>query len=185
MAPYSIIAVPDPVLKQNAAPIEHVKSEEIQAQLKRMRRTLDETGGIGLAANQVGILNRAVLIDVPADCWEFGEETKGVLPIISKSSETPANIFMINPVIMWTSEQESVYEEGCLSIPGQYAFVKRPAHIRVRYIDEAGTEQEKEVSGLESHCVQHEIDHLNGVLFIDHLSNLKKNMILRKFKKFK
>ena len=185
MTAYDIITIPAPALRKIAEPVENV-NEEIQNQLLRMRESLEHAAGIGLAANQVNILNRVVLVNVAEANWEFGEVDKdGVLPITSKPHGEDNLRCMINPEIMWESGEKSVYEEGCLSIPGQYADVIRPAHVVVKYVDEKGEVVEAEVSGLESHCVQHEIDHLNGRLFIDYLSSLKRNMIMRKFKKAK
>ena len=185
ITPYDIITLPDPVLKEVAHPIENVDSD-IKTQADRMSLTLEKAGGIGLAANQVNILNRLMIVDVPDGLWQFGAEKNGV-KTIERGPEADTDeknpLFMINPEITWESEEKSVYEEGCLSIPGQYANVIRPAHIKVKFIDETGQVQEIDSHGLHAHCVQHELDHLNGVLFIDHLSSLKKNIILRKYKK--
>ncbi|MCB9963672.1 MAG: peptide deformylase [Rhodospirillales bacterium] len=184
--PYEIITIPDPVLKATAHAVGAV-TPEIQRQIDRMKATLDKANGIGLAANQVNILNRVLIVDVPEGIWQFGPEKNGVLTIdrgpLEEENPARSPVCMVNPEIIWQSEQKSVYEEGCLSIPNQYANVIRPAHVKVKYIDERGTAQEIECSGLHSHCVQHEIDHLNGVLFIDHLSSLKRNMIVKKFRK--
>lgn len=166
MDKYKIITVPDPVLKQIAKPVEKV-DDAIRAQLDKMLHTMYEAPGIGLAANQVSLLNRVIVMDVAQ------REEEGV--------KKP--IFMVNPEIIWKSEEPSLWEEGCLSIPGQYGEVERPLIVRVKYVDYHGKQQEGEFEGLASHCVQHEIDHLNGVLFIDHLSSLKRNMILKRMKK--
>jgi peptide deformylase len=166
--PYDIIIVPDPVLKQEAQPIDNVTAD-IQKQMDRMLQTMYDAPGIGLAANQVGLLNRVLVMDL-AD---------------SKKGEDAAPICMANPEIIWESEEMSAMEEGCLSIPGQLGEVERPAQVRVKYIDYDGKQAELEASGLLSHCVQHEIDHLNGTLFIDYLSSLKRNMILKKVSKLK
>jgi peptide deformylase len=166
MSIYKIISIPDPVLKQVAQPVTAVTAD-IQAQMKKMLETMYDAPGIGLAANQVGLLNRVIVMDL-ADRDE-GEEA--------------APYLMANPEIVWESEERSVMQEGCLSIPQQYAEVERPAEVRVRYLDFNGKEAEMKASGLLSHCVQHEIDHLNGVLFIDYLSSLKRNMILKKVEK--
>lgn len=185
ISPYDIITIPDPVLKETANTVETV-SADIKTQMDRMLLTLEQAGGIGLAANQVSILNRVLIVDVPEGLWQYGEEKNGVKTIErgpEADSDNKEPIFMINPEITWESEEKSVYEEGCLSIPGQYANVIRPAHIKVKYIDYDGNVQEIDSHGLHSHCVQHEIDHLNGTLFIDHLSSLKRNMIVKKFKK--
>lgn len=185
VTPYEIITVPDPVLKQTAQTVENITSD-IQTQLERMMASLEDAGGIGLAANQVAMLNRVIIVDVPDGMWQFGADKKGI-KTIERGPEADSGerqpIFMINPEITWQSEEKSIYEEGCLSIPGQHADVIRPAHIKVKFIDHEGNEQEIDSHGLHAHCVQHEIDHLNGVLFIDHLSSLKKNMIMRKYKK--
>jgi peptide deformylase len=168
MTPYDIITIPDPVLKQLAQPIENI-TDALRLQFDRMIKTMYEAPGIGLAANQVGLLNRVIVMDL-ADIEE-GEE--------------PQPYFMANPEIIWESEQMSVMQEGCLSIPKLYADVERPAEVRVRYVDYHGKQAELSATGLLSHCVQHEIDHLNGVLFIDHISSLKRNMLLKKFDKMK
>jgi peptide deformylase len=165
---YDIVLVPDPVLKQEAQPVNSITTD-IQKQMDRMLATMYEAPGIGLAANQVGLLNRVLVMDLART--DEGEE--------------PAPIFMANPEILWESEEMSVMEEGCLSIPRQYAEVERPAIVRVKYTDYNGKDAELEAEGLLSHCVQHEIDHLNGTLFIDYLSSLKRNMIMKKVDKLK
>lgn len=165
---YKIINVPDPVLKQTAQVVEKF-DDNVRLQMDRMLQTMYDAPGIGLAANQVGLLNRVLVMDL-ADV---------------KEGEEPTPICMANPQIIYESEQMSVMEEGCLSIPQQYAEVERPAIVRVKYLDYNGQEAELEAEGLLSHCVQHEIDHLNGVLFIDYLSSLKRNMIMKKIDKLK
>lgn len=167
MDKYNIIMVPDPVLKQVASEVAKV-DDSIRAQLDKMLLTMYEAPGIGLAANQVNMLNRVVVMDIAQ----------------REEPETRKPIFMVNPEIIWKSEEPSVWEEGCLSIPGHYGDVERPLEVRVRYLDYNGKQKEDTFHGLGSHCVQHEIDHLNGVLFIDHLSVLKRNMIIKKMKKF-
>lgn len=164
----NIIFVPDPVLKTVAQPVAKV-DDLIRKQFDDMLATMYDAPGIGLAANQVNLLNRVLVMDIASRDEE--------------DSEKPAPIFMANPEIIWESEDISVMEEGCLSIPGQFAEVQRPASVRVKYIDYNNTEQELLAEGLLSHCVQHEIDHLNGILFIDYLSSLKRSMILRKVAK--
>jgi len=166
MDKYSIITVPDPVLKQVAKPVDRV-DEAVRAQMDRMLKTMYEAPGIGLAANQVNLLNRVLVMDIAQ----------------REEPETRKPIVMANPEIIWASEEPSVWEEGCLSIPGQYADVERPLEVRVRYLDYDNKIQEAVFEGLGSHCVQHEIDHLNGVLFIDHLSSLKRNMLLKRYRK--
>ncbi|MCB9982837.1 MAG: peptide deformylase [Rhodospirillales bacterium] len=170
---YDIITVPDPVLKQTASAVSAV-SADIRKQMDAMLQTMYDAPGIGLAANQVGLLNRVLVMDLRSS------EERGY----GKADDT-GPIFMANPEVIWESEEMSTIEEGCLSIPRQYAEIERPAHVRVRYLDYNGKDAELEASGLLSHCVQHEIDHLNGILFIDYLSTLKRNMILRKVEKLK
>ncbi len=163
---YDIIIVPDPVLKETAQPVAQI-DDALRAQMDRMLATMYDAPGIGLAANQVGLLNRVLVMDV---AQREGE-----------NSRKP--VCMVNPEVIWTSEEPSVMEEGCLSIPGQYAQVQRPKSVRVKYLNYDGEMEEAEFEDLASHCVQHEIDHLNGVLFIDYLSSLKRNMLLRKLQK--
>ena len=168
MDTYDIIITPDPVLKQEAQPVSSV-DDTVRKQMDRMLATMCDAPGIGLAANQVSLLNRVLVMDLSDP--EEGEDR--------------SPIFMANPEIIYESEEMSVMQEGCLSIPKQYADVERPATVRVKYLGYDGKEAELEASGLLSHCVQHEIDHLNGVLFIDYLSSLKRNMILKKVEKMK
>ena len=132
-----------------------------------MLETMYAAPGIGLAAIQVGILKRLVVID------------------ISKGEEEKKPVFLINPRIIHRSKKTSIYEEGCLSLPGQFAEIERPAECTLKYIDYNGKEKELKADGLLATCVQHEIDHLNGILFIDYLSKLKKDMIIKKLVKQK
>jgi len=161
-----IIIVPDPVLKEVAKPIENI-TDAIKQQSLDMVETMYNAPGIGLAANQIGKLNRMFVMDVN----------------YRKNDQSRDAITMINPEIIWRSDEMSIMEEGCLSIPQQYAEVERPKIVRVKYLNLNGAFQEMEGEGLTSHCIQHELDHLNGVLFIDYLSRLKRNMILRKVDK--
>jgi len=185
---YNVILHPDPALKQVANPIGNIDAE-IQSQAQRMMHTMYETRGIGLAANQVNILNRMFVMDVDPTCWTYKNESASTLQIESAYREgqevQPNPIVMINPEIVKSSTQKSVYLEGCLSLPQQYGDVERPAHITVQYMDENGEQKTMEASGLESHCIQHELDHLNGVLFIDYLSRLKRGTLIRKLEKLK
>lgn len=166
---YDVVKVPDPVLKKQADSVGTV-DETITKQLDRMLDTMYAEHGVGLAANQVGLLNRVLVMDV--------DQTEG---------QRGSPIFMINPEIVWESDERSSYQEGCLSIPQQYADIERPASVRVEYIDEKGVKQELLTNAEEhlllNHCVQHEIDHLNGRLFIDYLSSLKRNMMIKKVQK--
>jgi peptide deformylase len=159
-----IIIIPDPLLKTVSAPVERVNGR-VRGVLDDMLETMYAAPGIGLAGIQVGIPERVVVIDV------------------SKEEEERNPICLVNPEITWTSEERSVYEEGCLSIPEYYEEVERPAECTVRFLDQDGAEREMQCAGLLSTCVQHEIDHLNGVLFIDHISRLKRDRVMRKFAK--
>jgi peptide deformylase len=165
-----IIFVPDPVLKTVATPIETI-NEAIKQQAYDMIETMYAAPGIGLAANQVNKLNRLIVMDP-----EFRKDKK-------RSHSKDNALIMINPEIVWKSENLSVMEEGCLSIPQQYAEVERPYSVRVSYLDLDGNRLEYVAEELASHCVQHEIDHINGVLFVDYLSRLKRNMMIRRVTK--
>jgi peptide deformylase len=172
MAVLKIYVAPHPVLKKKAAPVEKI-TPALQKLMDDMLETMYATDGIGLAAPQVGESVRILVLDVeqPKD-----EED------IKKRRGKP--MFFINPEITHASEDLRVYNEGCLSVPGQYAEVTRPDKIRIKYLDYDGKPQEMEADGLLATCLQHEMDHLNGILFIDHLSTLKKDMLLRKLKKY-
>lgn len=166
MTQMKLIIVPDPVLKAVAKPVDRV-DDDIRKIFDDMLETMYEAPGIGLAANQVNLLHRVIVMDT-----EVREGGEGKKPV-----------FMANPEIIWASEEPSTMEEGCLSIPGQFADVTRPAKVRVRYLDYNNEQKEYEAAGLPAHCVQHEIDHLNGVLFVDYLSGLKRNMMIRRVQK--
>ena len=159
-----LIILPDPILRQVSKSIETVDSE-VKKLADDMLETMYDAPGIGLAAIQIGVARRMLVLDVAKD----GEDKK---PLV-----------FINPEIVASSAERSVYEEGCLSIPDYYAEVERPAAITVRHLDRDGKEQVTEADGLLATCLQHEIDHLNGVLFIDHISKLKREMVIRKFTK--
>lgn len=169
MAILEIITAPDPRLKEIAKPVDQV-TEDIRKQADDMLETMYDAPGIGLAATQVGILNRVLVLDISQEEDENGHPVRR--PMV-----------FINPEILWQSEDVSVYNEGCLSVPEHYAEVERPAKVRVKYLDYDGAEQELEADGLLATCLQHEIDHLDGQLFIDHLSSLKRNIIIKKLKK--
>lgn len=166
-----IITAPDPVLATKASALETF-DDTIRRQMDDMLETMYDSNGIGLAANQVGLLNRVLVMDLD---WRGEEGTR--------KEGNP--IFMANPEIIWASEEISSMEEGCLSVPGHYAAVERPAQVRVKYLGYDGKLAELEAVGLLSHCVQHEMDHLDGLLFVDHISRLKRNMILKKLEKTK
>ena len=166
MALLPILTAPDPRLKVKAREVVAV-DDEIRRLMDDMYETMHAAPGIGLAAPQVGVLKRVIVVDVSKD----GEERRPYR--------------MANPEILWQSEELATYNEGCLSLPEHYADVARPAEVRVRYIDENNNRQELHATGLLATCVQHEIDHLEGVLFVDHISSLKRNIILRKLTKLK
>ena len=174
MSILDIITIPDKILKETCAPVERV-DDDLTKLLDDMLETMYDAPGIGLAAPQVGILRRALTIDVS----RRSEDDDSDAPL-------PRNpIFMINPEIVWSSDEPSIYDEGCLSIPDYYAEVERPAEVIVKFLDRDGKEQELKADGLLATCVQHEIDHLNGILFIDYLSKLKRDMVIKKFAKLK
>ena len=163
-----IITAPDQRLHSSALPVTSVDAE-IRRLMDDMLETMYGAPGIGLAAPQVGISKRVLVIDVN----------------MNENGEPGDPLLVANPTLSWISENKKTTEEGCLSLPGQYAEVERPAQIRVKFIDQHNRNQEFEVDGLVAACLQHEMDHLDGRLFIDHLSRLKKNMILRKLAKSK
>ena len=165
MALREILILPDKRLRLVCEPIKTI-DREIKTLVADMFETMYEAPGIGLAAIQVGVSRRVVTMD-----------------LAKKEDEEKQPCVFINPEILWTSEEKAVYEEGCLSIPEFYEDVERPAQVRVKYLDLAGKEQELEASGLLATCLQHEIDHTNGVLFIDHISKLKRDRITKKFAK--
>ncbi|WP_085903879.1 peptide deformylase [Kiloniella majae] len=164
MAILDIVIAPDPVLKVVCEPVKEV-NDEIRELLTNMLETMYKAPGIGLAACQVGVTKRVIVVDVSDD----------------KEENQP--YCMVNPEITWESDEYSVYQEGCLSLPEQYADVERPAAIKMTYLDETGKKFELEADGLLATCIQHEIDHLDGVLFVDHISKLKRGMIMKKLKK--
>ncbi|WP_455482037.1 peptide deformylase [Bartonella sp. B35(2025)] len=159
-----LITLPDPVLRKISKPIEHIDST-IQKLADDMLDTMYGTQGIGLAAIQIGVPVRMLVIDLAEE-------------------GTPKNpLIVINPEILWLSDERNFHDEGCLSIPGYYAEIERPKCLRVRYRDYEGKQTEIEADNLLATCLQHEIDHLNGCLFIDHISKIKRDMVIRKFKK--
>ena len=166
MALLPIITAPDPRLKKVCVPVQAV-DDEIRQLMDDMLETMYNAPGIGLAAPQVGVLKRVIVVDVA------GED------------EERAPLFMANPELIWVSDDDSSYEEGCLSLPEHYGDVVRPAAITVRYLDRQNEIRELKAEGLLATCIQHEMDHLEGILFVDHMTALKRNMILRKLLKAK
>jgi len=159
-----ILVFPDPHLRAKARPVGAADADAVRDLAPRMLDAMYLAPGIGLAAPQVGVGLRLVVVDLQRD-----------------EQRTP--IVLLNPEVVAASAEEAVREEGCLSLPGHYADVSRPARVKVRYHDLSGARREVEADGLLAACLQHEIDHLDGVLFVDHLSALKRNMILRKMAK--
>ncbi len=162
----SIIVAPDPRLKLTCKPVKKV-DKEIRTLMDDMLETMHVANGIGLAAPQIGIAKRVIVIDV------------------AREEEAPRPLRMANPEIIWASDDDEMHEEGCLSLPEHYSEVVRPSAVKVRYIDHENEIREIDAEGIMSVCVQHEMDHLDGVLFVDHISALKRNMILRKLIKQK
>src|SRR5690349_4953466 len=169
MAILPIVEVPDPRLRQISSPVEEV-DDQLRALIADMFETMYDAPGIGLAAIQVGVPKRILVIDLQEPEEEEGEPIKD------------PRVF-INPEIVETSDEEVPYTEGCLSVPDQFAEVDRPDRIRARWLDLDGKQRDEEITGLLAVCLQHEMDHLNGILFIDHLSRLKRQMILKKLDK--
>ncbi len=159
-----ILIAPAPELRKLCTPVDAV-DERINRLMKDMLDTMYHADGIGLAAPQIGILERVIVLDV------------------ARRDEPSAPMCLANPEVLWASKDTSTHNEGCLSFPDLYADVTRPASVHVRYLDQDNQSREIEATDLLAVCLQHEIDHLNGVLFVDHLSKLKRDMILRKLKK--
>jgi peptide deformylase len=159
-----LVIIPDPKLRMVSEPVKEI-TQEIRQLADDMLETMYDAPGVGLAAIQIGVPLRMVTMDV------------------SKSDDERLPMVLINPEIVWASEEKRVYEEGCLSIPEYYEEVERPDRVRFRYMNLKGEVIEEDADGLMATCVQHEIDHLNGVLFIDYLSKLKRDRVMTKFKK--
>jgi peptide deformylase len=166
MALLPILTAPDPALKKISQPVKQVDAS-IRKLMDDMLETMYHAPGIGLAAPQVGVLKRVIVLD------------------LAREGEEPQPLRLANPEVVWVSDDDATYNEGCLSVPEHYADVVRPAACRVKYLDQDNKQQEIAAEGLLATCIQHEIDHLDGVLFIDHLTSLKRNIILRKLLKAK
>jgi peptide deformylase len=161
-----ILTEPDPFLRQKSIKVDEV-NDEIRVLMNDMLETMYDAPGIGLAAIQVAVPKRVIVID------------------LSKDDEKKNPLYFVNPEIITSSENKAAYEEGCLSVPGQFSEINRPDKCKVRYLDYDGNEQILNAEGLLATCIQHEIDHLEGILFIDYLSKLKKSMIIKKLSKEK
>jgi peptide deformylase len=166
MAIRPILVVPDPRLKQVSAPVERV-DDDLRALMDDMLETMYAAPGIGLAAIQVGVPLRVIVMD------------------LAREGQPPQPRHFVNPELLWASEETAPYEEGCLSVPEIYDEIERPARVRMSYMNYAGETIEEDAEGLFAVCIQHEMDHLNGVLFIDHLSRLKRDRAVAKVKKQK
>ncbi len=164
MAVLPVLTAPDPRLKVESRPVERV-DDEVRRLMDDMLETMYAAPGMGLAAPQVGVPKRVIVVD------------------LSGSEEEPRPLRLANPEIVWLSDEEATYEEGCLSVPDHYAEVTRAAAATIRYLDYDNEIREIKAEGLLATCLQHEIDHLDGILFIDHLTALKRNIILRKLAK--
>ena len=169
MAVLPIVEIPDPRLRLVSKPVETI-GDDTRTLVADMIETMYDSNGIGLAATQVGVQQRVLVIDLQEEKYEEDKPIK-------------APKAYINAEILSVSDEMSTYNEGCLSIPEQYAEVARPARCRVKWLDETGAAFEEELDGLLSTCMQHEIDHLDGILFIDHISRLKRDMVLKKLAK--
>ena len=164
MALRDILIVPDPRLKQVSQPVAAV-DDDLRALMDDMLETMYAAPGIGLAAIQIGVAKRVIVMD------------------ISGKDEPKAPRYFVNPEILWASDETAPYEEGCLSVPEIYDEVERPARVKLRYLNYQGQQIEEDAEGLFAVCIQHEMDHLDGVLFIDHLSRLKREQAVKKVKK--
>lgn len=166
MARLPILVAPDPRLKQRATPVETV-DDDVRQLMDDLLETMYDAQGIGLAAPQVGVLKRVIVVDCAG------------------ADEDPQPMALANPEVVWASDETVLREEGCLSLPEHYAEVKRPTSVRVRYIDRENEIREIEADGLRAVCIQHEIDHLEGTLFVDRIGSVKRSMIIRKLTKAK
>jgi peptide deformylase len=164
MAVREILTVPHPVLKQVSQPVEKV-DDELRALMDDMLETMYDAPGIGLAAVQIGVPKRIIVMD------------------LARQDDEPAPRYLVNPEILWRSEETQLCEEGCLSIPDVYDEVERPTKVKLRYLNYQGEQVEEDAEGMYAVCIQHEMDHLEGILFIDYLSRLKRDRAVQKVKK--
>jgi peptide deformylase len=167
MAVREILTVPDPRLKLVSEPVTDGVDDDLRALMDDMLETMYAAPGIGLAAIQIGVPKRVIVMD------------------LAREGEPPAPRYFVNPEILWRAEETAPYNEGCLSVPEVFDDVERPARVRLRYLDYHSAEVEEEAEGLFAVCIQHEMDHLQGVLFIDHLSRLKRERAVAKVRKAK
>tara|TARA_B100000925_G_C21915983_1_gene433664 strand:- start:67 stop:660 length:594 start_codon:yes stop_codon:yes gene_type:complete len=190
MSVRTIIEVPDPLLKTISAPVAEVR-DDTRALMDDMLETMYDANGIGLAAIQIGVAQRIIVMDI-SQSYSEDEAADGGFEDDDEAAEAKRlrdllkderPRFFVNPEIIWTSNETRNYQEGCLSVPGFYDDVARPAQCKVKFLDYNGQPQEIDCAGLLATCIQHEMDHLNGIVFLDHLSRLKRQMVLKKIKK--
>jgi len=177
-----LVIAPDPLLKQISKPVEKVDAA-LQQFMRDMVNTMYAEGGIGLAAVQVGVLKRVLVIDIDYELEEHHHHDHSSCGGIHVKNTNPR--FFVNPEFAEFGGGSSTYNEGCLSFPGARSDVTRPKKVKVKYLDFNGSEKVEEMDGILATCIQHEIDHLNGITFVDHISSLKREMILNKMRKLK
>ena len=193
MSVREIIEVPNPLLKTISAPVAEV-DDDTRALMDDMLETMYDANGIGLAAIQIGVAQRIIVMDISqsysedeaankADAEDENDEEAAEARRLRDLLKDEKPRFFVNPEIIWTAEETRNYQEGCLSVPGFYDDVARPAQCKVKFLDYDGQPQEIDCDGLLATCIQHEMDHLNGIVFLDHLSRLKRQMALKKLKK--
>lgn len=176
MAVLPLVIAPDPRLKKISEPVEKV-DKKLQAFMKDMLETMYDNKGLGLAAVQVGLLKRVIVMDIAQGSVRYDGS--------HNPDAEPDPLFLINPEIIESSEDLFVFEEGCLSFPAQFAEVERPRKVVVKYLDFNGEEQKQVFENIAAVCVQHELDHLNGITFVDHLSKMKRDYVMKKLEKYK
>jgi peptide deformylase len=177
-----LVIAPDPLLKQVSKPVEKV-DDNLRQFMKDMLNTMYYEKGVGLAAVQVGVLKRVLVMDVDYETEEHNHHDHHDCSGIHVQNTNPR--YFINPEIIELSSDNSAFNEGCLSFPDARSEVTRPKKVKIKFLDEKGQEKLEEMTGLAATCIQHEIDHLNGITFVDHISKLKRDMIIKKMQKFK
>ncbi|MBT5156641.1 MAG: peptide deformylase [Rhodobiaceae bacterium] len=182
MAIRKIIEVPDKRLKTISKPVAEV-TDATRALMDDMLESMYAAVGIGLAAIQIGVPERVVVMDLKGKSAPGTDEEDTADDPVDDPLANEGPRYFVNPEVVWTSEETNNYQEGCLSVPSFYDEVERPAQCRVRFLDYDGKPQEIDCDGLLATCIQHEIDHLNGIVFLDHLSRLKRQMVLKKMRK--
>ena len=180
MAIRKILTEPNTILRKKSLRVENV-DKDIQQLMDDMLETLYAAPGIGLAAIQIGVDKRVIVMDMSRSRNDIGRDKDDINKNEDKEPKKP--MYFVNPEIVWKSEDKFTYEEGCLSVPNQFAEIDRPKQCHVKHLDYNGHPQELKADGLLATCIQHEIDHLEGILFIDYLSKLKKEMIIKKLSK--